>query len=107
MSEKIDKLKIAKCISSSNAFGYTQEDRKIFKKHGVVCKDMECAAIAEICKEFGCKLIALKGITDFVEHHDHKHFLENLTKTVDVLAGAVESVIKELRGKKLSEIEKL
>ena len=32
------------------------------------------AAIAEMCAEFGCKLIALKGVTDLVQHHDETHF---------------------------------
>ena len=105
LSDKIEKLKLGKCFSSSNAFDFTKEDQETFEKEGVVCKDMECAAIAEFCTEFGCKLIALKAVTDLVQHHDEKHFLENLIKTVNVLADVTELVIKEINGKKLSDLE--
>ena len=105
LSEKIEKLKIGKCLSSSNAFDYTKEDQVVFKKYGVVCKDMECAAIAEMCKQFGTKLIALKGVTDLVQHHDEKHFLENLKMTVGAVADVTQLVVKEIMGKKISDIE--
>eukprot|EP01083_Nonionella_stella_P149865 476571_1 len=104
LNKQIDKLKIAPYISSSNAFDYTKQDQTIYKNLGVVCKEMECAAIAEMCAEFGCKLIALKGVADLVNHHDHENFLQNLGKTVKAVTDVTELVIREISGKQLSDI---
>eukprot|EP01084_Bolivina_argentea_P002521 4656_1 len=104
LNKQIKPLKIAPYVSTSNAFDYTKQDRAIYKKLGVVCKEMECAAIAEMCAEFGCKLIALKAVTDLVEHHDHDNFLDNLKNTVKALTDVTELVIGEISGKQLSDI---
>eukprot|EP00485_Elphidium_margaritaceum_P003700 CAMPEP_0202702676 /NCGR_PEP_ID=MMETSP1385-20130828/15622_1 /ASSEMBLY_ACC=CAM_ASM_000861 /TAXON_ID=933848 /ORGANISM="Elphidium margaritaceum" /LENGTH=273 /DNA_ID=CAMNT_0049360367 /DNA_START=23 /DNA_END=844 /DNA_ORIENTATION=- len=105
LSQKIKGLKKSPCIASSNSFDFTKEDIEIYKANNVNLKDMECAAIAEFCKHFDCKLIAIKGVTDLVAHHDAKHFEENLSKTVRNVADMVQKVISEIFGKKMSEIE--
>ena len=105
LSEKIEKLKIGKCLSSSNAFDYTKEDQRLFKQYGVVAKDMEAAAIAEMCRQFGTKMIALKGVTDLVNHSDNEHFMENMQRTSAAVTEVTLRVIKEIMGKRLSELE--
>eukprot|EP00483_Globobulimina_turgida_P008658 UN08676 len=68
---------------------------------------MECAAIAEICSQFNTKLIAIKGVTDIVEHHGGEHFLANLEKTVSNVTDNAEKVFNYVIGKSITMFENI
>ena len=104
LNERIEKLKIAKCIATSNSFDCTACDEEIYREYGVMCKEMECAAVAEMCQYFDSQLIALKAVTDLVKYHDADGFVENFGKTVDALTDVTEMVIREIYGKSLAAI---
>jgi len=96
-------------IATSNAFDFTERDAEIYRKHCVVCKEMECAAIAEVCALFDTKLIALKGVTDLVRRNDEaktkeqaQQFMSNLRQTVENVTDTAEQVINAVMGKELS-----
>jgi nucleoside phosphorylase len=58
---------------------------------------MELAALALVCREHGLPLVALKGITDLVDHHEptHEAFLRNLSRTSARVANAVGVLLAE------------
>jgi nucleoside phosphorylase len=57
---------------------------------------MELAALSVVCREHGLPLVAVKGITDLVDHHEPTHaaFLRNLAQTSHRIATAVPVLIE-------------
>ena len=102
---KLLKLSLAN-ICSGNSFGYNEKEGQIWKLENSICKEMELAAIAEICIHFNIPLVALKGITDFVTHPaGTKQFKSNLETTSKNIAEYTIKTIDFVVGKKLGDLE--
>ncbi len=74
--------------STGSSLDATTDELAQFAAHQTLAKDMELAALAVVCRAHDLPLIALKGITDLVDHHEptHEAFLRNLKHTSDRLA---------------------
>ena len=93
-------------VCSGNAFAYGEKEVEIWKLENSICKEMELAAIAEICLDFHTPLIALKGITDFVTHPSgSEQFLKHLAMTGKNVADTTIKTIDFVVGKKLGDLE--
>ena len=89
-----------------NSFEFGEKEIEIWRLEKAVCKEMELAAIAEICFDFDIPLIGIKGITDFVQHPAGKEqFIDNLVRTSKNVADTVVKTIDYAMGKKLSQLE--
>lgn len=92
-------------VSSSNSFAFIDDEILIYKQYKVICKDMECAAIAEICSAFDCKLVVIKGVTDIIGFHDHSDFLSNFANTNNRVSEVLQQVIVLLLEHSILDIE--
>ena len=63
-----------------------------FAAESVTCKDMEAAAIIRVARDFQTPFIALKAVTDLVDHRQvvQESFLTNLKFATGRLADAVD-----------------
>jgi 5'-methylthioadenosine nucleosidase len=55
-------------ISTGNSLDATPDELMFFARHHVVAKDMEACAIAQVCGQCGVPFIAVKAVTDLVDH---------------------------------------
>jgi len=84
-------------VSTGSSLDATADELALFARHGALAKEMELAALALACREHGLPLVALKGITDLVDHHEptHEAFLRNLSRTSARVANAVGVLLAE------------
>jgi len=83
-----------------------------FNTNNAGVKEMEAAAVAEVAQLLNVPFIAIKGITDYVEHGEptgedlawNEQFAIELGPISDVLAGEMVKVIQFVMGKKLSDL---
>ncbi|MBI5101107.1 MAG: futalosine hydrolase [Nitrospirae bacterium] len=52
--------------------GTSERGRQIEKKYGVICENMEGAAVAQICVMYKVPMIEVRGISNVVEERDRK-----------------------------------
>ena len=85
-------------VSTGASLDATADELALFARHGAIAKEMELAALAVVCREHGRPLVALKGITDLVDHHEptHEAFLRNLARTSARVADAIGPLLEEL-----------
>jgi len=84
-------------VSTGSSLDATGDELAFFARHGALAKEMELAALALACREHGLPLVALKGITDLVDHHEptHEAFLRNLSRTSARVANAIGVLLAE------------
>jgi len=86
--------------SSGSSLDATDAELALFARERALAKDMELAALAVVCRTHALPLVALKGITDLVDHHEaaHEAFLRNLARTCARVADAapvlLEAIVK-------------
>lgn len=75
-------------ISTGNSLDFVDKDLDLIHEFGAHAKEMEAAAIAEICEEQEVPLICIKSITDIVDGGipTHEEFMDNLHKASDELS---------------------
>lgn len=81
-SEWLEKYELKEgIVSTGNALDYVEKDLELLHSYGAHVKEMEAAAIAEICKEVDIPLTVIKSITDIVDggRPTQEEFLENLS----------------------------
>ncbi|MBI1303832.1 MAG: hypothetical protein GC172_08605 [Phycisphaera sp.] len=85
-------------VSTGASLDATADELAFFARHGALSKEMELAALALVCREHGRPLVALKGITDLVDHHEpaHEAFMRNLARTSARVAEAIGPLLDEL-----------
>ncbi|MEY3022322.1 MAG: hypothetical protein RIS86_1520 [Planctomycetota bacterium] len=85
--------------STGSSLDATAAELAHFARTRTLAKDMELAALAVVCREEGVPLVALKGVTDLVDHHEpaHEAFLRNLARTTARLAEATPALLAALR----------
>jgi nucleoside phosphorylase len=85
--------------STGSSLDATADELAHFARTRALAKDMELAALAVVCREEGVPLVALKGITDLVDHHEptHEAFVRNLSRATCRLAEATPVLLAALR----------
>ncbi|MAF92578.1 MAG: hypothetical protein CL674_15020, partial [Bdellovibrionaceae bacterium] len=75
-------------ISTGNSLDFVDRDLDLIHEFGAHAKEMEAAAIAEICEENNIPLICIKSITDIVDGGipTHEEFMANLNKASEELS---------------------
>ncbi len=92
-------------VSSGASLDATDAEIALFTRSRTLAKDMELAALASVCHAEGLPLVALKGVTDLVDHaHEggepaHEAFARNLARTCDRLAGAALPLFRAIAGR--------
>jgi nucleoside phosphorylase len=83
-------------VTTSNSLDENDDDRVMIEASGACVKDMEAAAVAYVCEQMGVAMMAVKAITDLVDHHTATadQFTANLkmatTRLADTLMGVVD-----------------
>jgi 5'-methylthioadenosine nucleosidase len=81
-------------ISTGNNFYHTAEEYDIMVQNGIVAKEMEAAAIAEVAQLRQVPFAALKGITDLIDSQDSaQQFVDNFKIVTEKLAEKTEDII--------------
>ena len=75
-------------------------------KEGAAVKDMECAAVAYVCRMWGVPMFAVKSVTDIVDgdREAHEEFLANLSMAASALKTALVQVLEFMQGKSVDEL---
>ena len=83
-------------VSTGDSFTPCAEELEFFEAEGVHAKEMEAAAIARLARDYGLPFLAVKAVTDMVDHPEPEHeaFLRNL----DRVSGALEERLVRLLG---------
>jgi adenosylhomocysteine nucleosidase/5'-methylthioadenosine nucleosidase len=87
-------------VSTGDSLDCSPEDAARLALHQAAAKEMEAAAIAQVCASHPVKLVLLKAITDFVDHPEatHTQFLRNYEGAVARLASGLEELVSRLTG---------
>ena len=74
-------------ISTGDSFSPSSEEEKFFAAENVTCKEMEAAAIAGLSSDLGIPFLAVKAVTDLVDHPEPEAeaFQRNLTRVSRIL----------------------
>jgi nucleoside phosphorylase len=85
--------------SSGSSLDVTTDELAHFARTRTLAKDMELAALAAVCNAERIPLVALKGVTDLVDHHEPaaEAFVRNLKRTCERLAEATVPLLRALR----------
>ena len=85
-------------LATGSSLDATATELALFDREGVVAKDMEGAAIARVCRDLRTPLVAVKSVTDMVDHKADTaaQFVRNLSKATDRLAAALERLLGSL-----------
>jgi nucleoside phosphorylase len=85
-------------VSTGSSLDATPDELALFARSGALAKEMELAALAVACRLHGLPLVALKGVTDLVDHHEptHEAFLRNLERTAARVAAATPALIETI-----------
>ena len=74
-------------VTTGNSLDFTPDEARFFEHEGVHAKDMEACALAQVCALAGMPFIAVKAVTDLVDHPEpvQKAFLRNLRNVSEKL----------------------
>ena len=83
-------------ISSGCSIDATESERAFFDQELVVAKDMEATAIASVARDQAVPFLAIKAVTDLVDHPEpsHEAFMRNLASTTESLTDHLEKLIR-------------
>ena len=83
-------------ISSGSSLDATPDEQAFFEREQVVAKDMEAAAIASVARDWGVPFLALKTVTDLVDHPEpsHEQFLRNLSSSCRHLTDLLDELVR-------------
>ena len=75
-------------VSTGDSFTPSSEELEFFETEGVHAKEMEAAGIARLASDHGLPFLAVKAVTDLVDHPEPEHeaFLRNLERVSEELA---------------------
>ena len=82
-------------ISSGSSLDATPREMQFFEQEKVVAKDMEATAIASVARDWGTPFLAIKTVTDLVDHPEpsHEQFLRNLASSSAHLTDLLSELI--------------
>ncbi|MEM9608722.1 MAG: 5'-methylthioadenosine nucleosidase, partial [Actinomycetota bacterium] len=93
-------------VTTSNSLDDPEPDRSIMRAHGADVKEMEAAAVGWVTWLLGVPVMAVKAITDLVDHHTEtaEQFQANLAMATDRLSDAVTAVLSDIDGRTIAEL---
>ena len=85
-------------LATGSSLDATPADMALFDREGVIAKDMEGAAIARVCRDLRTPLVAVKAVTDMVDHRADAaaQFTRNLARATDALSAALQRLLPTL-----------
>jgi 5'-methylthioadenosine nucleosidase len=85
-------------VSTGNSLDFTAAELDFLRREGVSAKDMEATAIAQVCVQCGVPFVAVKAVTDLVDHPEpvQEAFLRNLRMVSALLAERLEAGVRWL-----------
>lgn len=83
-------------VTTGNSLDESDADRRMISRSGAVAKDMEAAAVAYVCEQMGVPFLAVKAITDLVDHHTAtaEQFTANLARAVECLTTTLVGLVE-------------
>jgi 5'-methylthioadenosine nucleosidase len=94
-------------VSSGASLTTNDHERAFFDREEVIAKDMEATAIASVARDLDLPFMALKTVTDLVDHPEPSQdaFQRNLASSTGQLTDHLESLLRFLaEGRSLSEL---
>ncbi|MDG1977016.1 MAG: hypothetical protein P8I44_00455 [Phycisphaerales bacterium] len=85
-------------VSTGDSFSPTSEEEVLFAAENVACKEMEASGIAGLSRDLGIPFLAVKAITDLVDHPEPEAeaFQRNLARVSGVLEERLAMLIGRL-----------
>ena len=93
-------------VTTSNSLDENDDDRRLISETGGVVKEMEAAAVAYVCELMKIPVMALKAITDLVDHHaaTADQFAANLHMASEQLAEKLVQVIDFCASRSIADL---
>lgn len=93
-------------VTTSNSLDENDDDRAMIEVSGACVKDMEAAAVGYVCEQMSVPFMAVKAITDLVDHHTAtaEQFTANLKLASGRLAEALIGVVDWCIARELAEL---
>lgn len=93
-------------VTTSNSLDENDDDRRMISDSGACVKDMEAAAVGYVCEQMSVPYMALKAITDLVDHHTAtvEQFTANLTLASGRLAESLVAVLDWCIAREITEL---
>jgi 5'-methylthioadenosine nucleosidase len=90
-------------VTTSDSLDESPEDASRIVASGAEVKEMEAAAVAWVADLLGVPVLAVKAVTDHVDHHapTAEQFVANLRLATERLRDAVVAVLDEVLGRPL------
>ena len=96
-------------VSSGASLTTNDHERTFFEREEVVAKDMEATAIASVARDLDLPFMALKTVTDLVDHPEPSQdaFQRNLASSTQQLTDHLERLLRFLaEGRTLAELSR-
>lgn len=85
-------------VATGNSFvNVATTDLSVIRKVDAAVVEMEAAAVSEVCAIYKVKMVALKAVTDDVEHPDVAQFRANLQMATNNLAAKLRDLLTYLQ----------
>jgi len=93
-------------VSTGNSLELIERDYQMLERNGAVAKEMEAAAIAWVAGLHGVPFLALKSVTNLLDHAhaSEAQFLQNLDLAVANMTGKLLEALRFLDGKCLEDL---
>ena len=93
-------------VTTSNSLDENDDDRRMICDSGACVKDMEAAAVGYVCEQMSVPYMALKAITDLVDHHTAtvEQFTANLKLASGRLAESLVAVLDWCIAREVTEL---
>ncbi|MDA2972569.1 MAG: hypothetical protein O3B19_10405, partial [Actinomycetota bacterium] len=93
-------------VTTSNSLDENDDDRRMIEASGACVKDMEAAAVGYVCEQMSVPFMAVKAITDLVDHHTAtaEQFTANLKMATTRLAEVLTEVVDWCVARELAEL---
>lgn len=87
------------CCTTGDSLDHVESDDAQMKANEAVVKDMEFAAIAQVCSLYGKDLVGVKVVTDLVDGDkpSFEEFMENLGSAAKALQETIPKVLEILK----------
>ncbi|MBU3728174.1 MAG: hypothetical protein FGM37_02860, partial [Phycisphaerales bacterium] len=85
-------------LATGSSLDATTAEMELFDRERVVAKDMEGAAIARVCRDLRTPLVAVKAVTDLVDHRADTaaQFVRNLSFATQSLSASLQRILGTL-----------
>lgn len=93
-------------MSTGNSLDCIAPDLEAMHASETAVKDMESAAVAEVCRLWGTPMLAVKSVTDIVDGDKptNEEFLANLHASSQALQDAISRILGFVDGKTLAQL---